>query len=362
VTDVFSRPWRFPAFYHEDEDINSLVVRMAANGCMTSAEFVRHYLKADIGMFNEGSYQLSALRLLAIMACVDEGSILRNAVVSLKWSQTGRPAFAAQFRGGLMSGGGSFMKKRVAPSMLKADGAQPYVRVAWRFHTLVADPTTGEVLQSHCPNCLRNLLWRSSKLCICHHCRFDIREAAPVFLAERELVAIRKLARALGLLGTAPTQPLKLPPPFEDLTLDQQLGALAWLAGLRGRMEGTLLTASVSNIYLGLELAENWERTVRQLVALVFRQTAGEPKDIVRDLLRHFDSIPNQQLKATIIAAVAQQAAIVAPDHTFVPTWHRSRVPQYMAGFPRYALSAIEPPEKRSAKSVKRPRPAESSR
>lgn len=93
----------------------------------------------------------------------------------------------------------------------------------------------------------------------------------------------RKLATALALLGTATKQSLKLPPPFDDLNLSEQLDALEWLAGFRGRMEGTNLSTTSSNTYLGRDLAENWERTVDQLVTLVLRQTAGEPQDIVRD-------------------------------------------------------------------------------
>ncbi|WP_143078000.1 hypothetical protein [Devosia psychrophila] len=95
----------FPAAFHDDEDINSLVVRMAENGCMTSQEFVRHYLLSGIVSFNEGTYPTSALRRLAILAGVDEDAIQRNAVTCDSPVQNFSLENGAQFRGAPLFGG-----------------------------------------------------------------------------------------------------------------------------------------------------------------------------------------------------------------------------------------------------------------
>jgi len=358
VTDRFLEPWRYPAPYRADEDPASLVVRMAVRGSMSVKQFTDSYLLgAGSGVSNVITSDRMLTRL-AVIAGVEPEALRFNALSVGHDRRRNRPEAHGLFRGSQLPRGTISTQKRIAPGAMKSDGEDPYVRLGWRFQVLPADPQTGEVLITRCLQCSRHLRWDTPHVCLCAHCGFDVRQAPPVFLADGELVATRTLAGALGLNGDAP-KPLSLQYPFSELSLMQQLPVLAWLAGFRGLLDGTRLSATPTNIHLGLPLAEGWQETLQQIVLLVFRQTAGQGDHIVRDLVGLFKTIPGNDLRCKIIEQVAALASAPAASHrltNYLDSWQT-------APYTTLARGAQPPqPKKRSSHRRRRSKPAGSIR
>lgn len=361
MTDVFLEPWRFPANFHSDEDISSLVVRMAAKGGMTVQQFVRLYL---LGVGRDASdvvFDNAMAKRLATIAGVEQSILLSNSLSDGREKYRSKLAPSPCFRGLKLSPSTIHTRKRVAPGMLASDGVTPYMRLAWRFQILPGDPNTGEALIHRCPSCLKDLLWRSPNLCLCGHCGFDIRAAKPTYLTEADRKSTMDLAGAFGLLDGGEPRSLELPEPFGDRPLLEQIESLAWLSGFRGRVDGTHLTSSASNAYMSLPWAKQWESTLRSAVLIIFRQTAGRPQDILMDLVDYFNRVPIPDLRDKIIDQVRLHANEASISHEVNNFWDVAKTAPYTA-FHRKSLLRFDQGAKRAAQRTKRSTPKRSSR
>jgi hypothetical protein len=312
VTDPFLEPWRYPALFHADEDISSLVVRMAAYGSMSQHDFVRKYLKGGISEGHGLIENARTLGRLAIISGVDEAALRLNAFLKSDRRPSTRNGPLSTFRNADLPRDVIGLRKRVAPGLLNA--GEPYIRLAWRFSVLPCDPYSGEVLISRCAECSMELLWSAKQVCACSYCDADLRKVRSVYLASNEVRSVQTIAHAMGLMEHEQPSTIDLPAPFDDLDLLGQLHALAWLAGIRGQLDGTQITNTVANAYLGLPLAQEWQKTVEQTVSLFLRHTAGETDSVIGAMLNFFGQAPFG-IKTTIINHLVDCASQLRSTH-----------------------------------------------
>lgn len=315
MTDRFLEPWRLPALFHPDEDVCSLALRMAERGSMTSKQFVDNYLSGKGLGLSDVAMSDRMLQRLAVIAGIDEQALRWNALIGGDRKGPLRSQAPIVFRGVSLPSGAFTTRKRIAPGVLAAEGKDAYVRLSWRFQFMPCDPETGEALIARCGACSQYLRWGLCHLWQCDRCGHDLRKDDPVYLSDNDWTATGRLAQALGLTGIGTPTPLSLPEPFAQLPLQDQLAAMVWLASFRGLVEGTRLSATPDNLYLGLSLAEDWPNTIRQVVMLIFRQTAGQYDDIVRNLVDVFKDVPGEDLKSEVIKQVIACASAYATSH-----------------------------------------------
>lgn len=324
-------PWRKPAPFHADEDALSLVVRMAAYGGMPLEEFVSTYLNASAGWLIYLPFKMAVIRRLAAMASVNLEHLAANAcagTIEAPVFDSGRPR---HFRGQTLPLDWISLHKRVAPGMLRLDGDDPYIRLAWRFAALPCDPTTGEMLLSRCPSCAGRLGWETTKVGICHRCRFDVRTCAPTFADTQVLADVRAIAGALGLIDEIEAGPMKLPEPLGDLNLEQQLSMLQWCARLGGLLEGTALTGGVATAYAGIKIARAWPKPLREAADLLIRQLDEYQRNPLEALTEMLKDVKPPELEASMIeqAADAISDAMFAIRHSS-DAWKSRPRPQYL--------------------------------
>ncbi|MET3897168.1 hypothetical protein ABIB57_001105 [Devosia sp. UYZn731] len=271
MTDEFLQPWRRPAPLHPDEHLNSMVVRMARYGGMSVSDFRVKYLARKPGL--DVAYDPRAIRRLSVIAGHDLDALLANSLLP-------RPDRATAEQ---------TPWKRVAPGMLASDGAEPYARRAWSFRAFPCDLDTSEVLLKHCPRCRSVLRWDAVRIEICATCGFDLRNHPPSYWPSHEVADMRTIARGMGygLLGAVPDAPIELPAPFDVLTPDEKLEALAWCAQLRGLIDRSGTEGSQKTAYLGLPIARSWPDPLHQIADLLTRQVKADFYGAFGTLLHH---------------------------------------------------------------------------
>lgn len=321
--DVFLEPWRTPAIFHRDEDICSFVTRMAAMGAMSAQDFVVKYLgQEDVGLAHIPFNRIAVTRL-AILSGNALEDLLANAIGGTS-EAPGNIRRRGYFRGVKMHQAWIGTQKRIAPGKLLADGGEPYVRVAWRFPALPCDLETGEMLISRCPGCGEQLRWEATEVAICHSCRFDLRHSRKAYADGQTLQAARTLAGPLGLGDKALAgQPLDLPPPFNDLTLEQQMKVLGWCAQLDGMLRRTGTSSSVLNSVVGLRVAQQWPNAMSELVILTARQSWNTDEKALLVLPDLMSTLQVGELKKSILPQAIEQMRLALKDQGKLPSTGR---------------------------------------
>ena len=268
MTDDFLQPWRRPAPLRPDEHLNSMVVRMARYGGMSVSDFRVKYLARKPGL--DVAYDPVAIHRLSVIA--GQLHVLLNNPVRPNRDRAEQTPW-----------------KRVAPAILASDGTEPYARRAWSFRAFPCDLETGEVLLKHCPHCRNVLRWDAERIEICDTCRFDLRGHPPTYWPEREVADMRTLAQGMGygLLRDVRDAPIDLPAPFDVLTPDEKLEALAWCAQLGGLIDRSGTAGSQRTAYLGLPIARSWPYPLHQIADLLTRQVKADFYGAIGVLLHH---------------------------------------------------------------------------
>lgn len=79
MTNEFLQPWRKPAPLHDDEHLNSMVVRMARYGGMSVKDFQTKYLARMQGL--DLAYDAKAVQRLAIIAGHDLDALMASSLL-----------------------------------------------------------------------------------------------------------------------------------------------------------------------------------------------------------------------------------------------------------------------------------------
>ncbi len=69
----------------------------------------------------------------------------------------------------------NLLRPRICPDCLKAS---PHIRQSWDLALTAVCPEHRCVLLDACPECGSALSWNRSAVCQCHHCGYDLRDAA----------------------------------------------------------------------------------------------------------------------------------------------------------------------------------------
>ncbi|MBE7731669.1 hypothetical protein [Devosia faecipullorum] len=321
--DVFLEPWRTPAVFYHDEDICSLVARMAAMGAMSVRDFVVRYLGQKELDPAHLPFNLTAVTRLAILSGNPLEDLLANAIGGTS-EAPGDIRHRGLFRGVKMHQAWIGTQKRIAPGKLLADGDDPYVRLAWRFPALPCDIETGEMLVTRCPRCVEQLRWEATEVAFCHSCRFDLRQARQAYADGETLQATRTLAGPLGLGEKALAgQPLDLPPPFGDLTLEQQVKVLGWCAQLDGMLRRTGTSSSFLNAVVGLRVAQQWPQAMSELVILTARQSWETDEKALLVLPHLVKTLQVGELKKSILPQAIELMRLAIKDRGKPPSTGR---------------------------------------
>lgn len=159
----------------------------------------------------------------------------------------------------------TFDRRRVAPGMLGADGADPWVRQLWRFDCLPCDVDTGEVLHHRC-HCGAELDWnRCVSLVHCHACRGDLRELTREFVSPSVLATSRMLAKVITNDMPA-ARDLGLPAELSQMS-PADVMSLAYLgAGLERSVHLEGIPVRSLTIGKGMRFLERWPVSVDILI------------------------------------------------------------------------------------------------
>ncbi|WP_299749948.1 hypothetical protein [Devosia sp.] len=305
---------------------------MATYGDMSIDEFKSRYLDAAHDWLIYLPFKMEVLRRLGVIANVALVPLADNAcagTVDVPASRSGSPK---HFRGRTLPDGWISLDKRVAPGMLRSDGDDPYIRLAWRFSAFPCDPITGETLLNRCPSCSANLNWDTKKIESCHQCRFDLRNAPPSFADTQVLQDVRAIAGAIGLIDGVKAGPIDLPAPLGDLDLEQQLSVLQWCARLRGAVERTGTSGGPATAHMGLKIARAWPAPLLEVADLLLRQYDAGQREQYPILVEMLDGVSPHTLRDLMIeqASEAMSAAWFAVRDRYASTWRGKPRPEYM--------------------------------
>lgn len=275
-------PWRKSIVPFADEAIASIVIRLAPEGLTSVKNFMRNHL--DLKEWSVGSVGSLPLAIaeLAIVGSFDKADLLRRA-----WTHHGDKTI---FMGRTLPVGWfDPQRRRVAPSMLAHDGADPWLRNGWLIRGLPCDPTTGETILDRCPKCKVLLGWTNlEKVWQCETCEFDIRLARPTYQPAGVLNMVRELA------GFFNGNELPLREPFSSLTDIDILKFMGWFAHFCGLPEQMLLRPSPANAVDGYRALKEWPRTFDGVVSDLtagLDQVSGSQDILVRtQLMMRFTS------------------------------------------------------------------------
>lgn len=262
--------WRSIPVLHDDEDICSYIVRLAAHSFMTPNQLLKLYI-------GSGSKPLANMPL-APQHYERIGLITGHSSADLHRAGLSRTAEAGAFcafnEATIPAPWVSF-SRRLAPGRMVADGDAPYTRVAWRFTSLSCDLSSGEHLLSRCPECGSKLTWHGQTMITTCSCGYDIRKVVPRFVDPATLEQERRLAGLFGLTGKARTI-APFPDPFcgHDMTTTAHL--LEWCGYFEGLLRKDRMGLGPSAAARGLDVAQAWPATLELALELYVRTSRGE--------------------------------------------------------------------------------------
>jgi hypothetical protein len=179
-------PTRVSVTFHPGEATESLLLRYANKLGLAPSHVVASLGVKPATTVAAVSKSGVALRHLAHIGGFTEIELVRQSFGSLNRDgedHTGDVGFRPTFN-----------RRRIAPGVLRSDGADPWVRRNWLIDCLPCDVETGEVLHHRCP-CGRELDWnRCLSVAHCHNCGLDLRDMPIEFVSAGLLRTARILA------------------------------------------------------------------------------------------------------------------------------------------------------------------------
>jgi hypothetical protein len=247
-------PWRTSIVPFPDEAIASIVTRLAPEGLTSVKNFKRNHLNLPYISVGSIGGQPEVWKELAIVGSFDISDLERRA-----WSRRGDKTF---FLGrALPVGWFDQERRRIAPSVLLSDGADPWIRNSWLIRAFTCDPTSGETILDRCPECHVQLGWVNLEhVWQCDKCGFDLRMTKPTYGSAKELSVIRELADFFQ--GNR----LPLPDVFANLADIDLLKLLGWFAYFCGLPDQMLLSPSAANAVDGYRALKGWPHTFDSVV------------------------------------------------------------------------------------------------
>jgi TniQ len=106
----------------------------------------------------------------------------------------------------------------------------PYFRRVWDLAAVTVCPIHRVMLIDECPQCSRRIGWRRRKVCACR-CEFDFRRAEAASVGAAELSLTEHIHRLCGLLTPGRNAEGDSNNPLLELTLNDCLRALLFIAG-----------------------------------------------------------------------------------------------------------------------------------
>lgn len=203
------------------ECLLSIAARLAPMGRLQPDELTKLVLGAE--SLAAVPLDDAAIARLAVVAGMDEGDLRKRCGIPAT-SQRKKSATKVTILGRTVpTEWVTPDKRRIAPSIFAAEGADCWVRTIWQISAFPCDPTTGEALLSNCPTCGTDLHWMTTnRLWECGSCRADLTKKPKCVLPADTVTAARELA---GFFGNGPTP--VIPSPFDrlpDVALCELLG------------------------------------------------------------------------------------------------------------------------------------------
>lgn len=239
------------------EDVRSVAVRYARLKRLTVGDLMVAGLGVDERQFTSLPLKPAMMARLAALAGWDDASLREASFGStaagfeLYGSPTSVDMLVPHWR-------------RVAPAILRSDGAEPWIRAHWQVACLPCDPDTGETLLHLCPECGATLSWMGHEdLHRCDHCDFDLRETEPRYGTERD----RELsALMLGLLRREPSAIERMPSMLASATPADQVRFFSWLGTLRAFVNGVIVPDGAFATFRGLEATMTFPASFNRMV------------------------------------------------------------------------------------------------
>jgi hypothetical protein len=246
-------PWRNAPVLKPGESIASIVTRLAPFGLVTVEQLLTLGLQTQSISVAGLPNNQAALKTLAAIGNLNLEDLLSQAWTSTEkgFSMFGREMPEDWLRP---------IKRRLAPGVLRADGATPYIRSLWQLEIFNCDLETGEYLINRCCNCHRNLQWlKVTRLENCTFCEFDLRNSEVRFVPADDLEAARTFRKYL--FGET-----ELPSPFKDMDDLSIFKAMEWFAYFTDLRVGKHLRPVPFNAVRGFPALQNWPSTFDRVV------------------------------------------------------------------------------------------------
>lgn len=193
-------------------------------------------------------------------------------------------------------------RRRVAPGVLAADGANARVRNLWLLSAMPCDIVTGEALLDRCPACLNLLGWtKLQHVWSCQICGFDLRSERPRYSPPETFAAANELARYVI------DRRIGLPPPLDDLPCLDLLKLASWMAYFRGIPERLFLNVTAKNAADGFAQLKRWPISFD---AIVIELIGAETSDD----LAEGDVITRSMAAAGLLASIERLSSASARE------------------------------------------------
>jgi hypothetical protein len=247
----------------DDEAIASLAVRLAPVGKID----IDTLLRLHLDMFNMSAPTIAS-RPGAIAELAALGSFNLEKLSAGAWKIF---KDRIEFLGcELPAGWFDPERRRVAPGILAADGANARVRNLWLLSAMPCDIITGEAILDRCPACLNLLGWtKLQHVWSCQICGFDLRSERPRYSPPETVAAANELARYVidGRAG--------LPPPLNGLPCLDILKLASWMAYFRGIPEHLFLNVTAKGAAEGFAQLKRWPSSFDAIVVKLLGDLAG---------------------------------------------------------------------------------------